>query len=878
MRLAHKVRKLAGNLFRRQQVEETLDSELKLYIQELTDRNLAQSMAPDEARRQALVEAGGIEQIKEQVREAWLGIGIETSFQDARYACRSLLRSPGFTAIVVATLTLGIGANLTMFTLMRAVLWRPLPYPDPNRIVMLQVDARNVPNTGATMQELQGLRDRSRSLQQVSMIGPVDANLESAGEMEHVTAASVSDDFLPLLGARPALGRMLESRIDEGKTQVLAILISNQLWRRRFASDPGVVGRSVRVNNLTVQIAGVMPAGFRLYLPPSINALEQIDVWFPYGIDLTLPYRGIPLAARLRPGFTLDQANAELQTLVAQFEREHPESYTGGKGRITAHSLHDEMTRDARPALFLLSAAVGFVLLIACVNVANLMLARGSARQRELEIRRALGAGRIRILRQLFAESLLLALASAALGLLCARFSLEAIGRLGATHIPLQSRIGMDASVIVSALFLSVVTSALFGLLPAWRLASGRTGSSLRAGRAETAGSSARSLQRTLVIAEVALSIVPLACGGLMLRSFVNLLHVPLGFHPSNVVTAKVPMDLRRFPETEQRWALLLDVLSRVRALPGVRSASAASPLPLAPDQQTRRVGPLERPDAPPVLATQQTSLPGYLDVIGTPLREGRDFTTADILDKRNVTIVNERLAKQLWPQGAVGKRLAIYRTGWRQELEVVGVTATVRSTQVRDDNILHFIIPYSLYPVEMSLVVKTDEPLTRIAPQIKSAVDAAHTGRAAFEIRPMSDYVSDSIGDTRFILFVLAAFAGASVVLAAVGLYGTLAYLTAQRTREFGIRMALGSSVKAIAAIVIRESMLLSAAGAAFGLAAVVAVTRVIRQLLYEVHPLDGITLLAIVGLVTIVALGAAGVPAWRVTQIDPQTSLRSE
>jgi predicted permease len=877
-RIAHKITRLVGNLLHRQQAEDTLDAELQVYVEELTDRNLAKGMPPEEARRQALIEAGGIDQIKEEVREAWLGNAIETTLQDARYACRSLLRSPGFAAIVIATLTLGIGANLTMFTLMRAVLWRPLPYPDPNRIVMLQVDARNVPNTGATMQELQSLRDRSRSLQQVATISPVDANLESAGEMEHVTAASVSDDFLPLLGARPALGRMIEARIDEGKNQVLAVLISDGLWRRRFAADPAVIGRSVRVNNLTMQITGVLPAGFRLFLPPSLNAMEQIDVWFPYGIDLKLPYRGIPLAARLRPGVTLDQANAELQTLVAQFEREHPESYTGGKGRITARLLHDEMTRDARPALFLLSGAVGFVLLIACVNVANLMLARGSARQRELEIRRALGAGTIRIVRQLFAEGLVLAVASAALGLLCARFCLEAIGRLGSTHIPLQSRIGMDAPVMFSALFLSVVTSALFGLLPAWRLASGHTSSSLRAGRTETAGSAARRLQRALVIAEVALSIVPLACGGLMLRSFMNLLHAPLGFNPASVVTARLPMDFRRFPQTEQRSALLRDILDRLRALPGVHAASAASPLPLAPDQQMRRVGPAEQPDAPPILATQQTAIPGYLDAIGTPLLQGRDFTDADIGTKRNVTIVSERLAKQLWPEGAIGKRLAVYRTGWHQDLEVIGVTATVRSTQVRDENILHFILPYSLNAVEMSLVVRTNEPLDSFAPEIKSAVEAAHNGRAAFDIRPMSDYVSNSIGDTRFIMFVLAAFAAASIVLAAVGLYGTLAYLTAQRTREFGIRMALGSSVKNIAAIVIRESVVLSAAGAALGLIGVVAVTGAIRELLYGVRPLDGVTLFAIVGLIALVALGAAGVPAWRVTQIDPRTSLRSD
>jgi predicted permease len=892
MPLASKIKRLFGNLLRRRQVEDTLDAELRTYVDELTERNIANGMPREEARRQALVEAGGIEQIKEEVREAWLGQGIATTFQDIRYACRSLLRSPGFMTVVVATLVLGIGANLTMFSLMRAVLWRPLPYPEPNRIVMIQVDARNVSNTGATMGEVLDLRERSRSFEQVSMISSVDdANLEYAGETEHVTAASVSDDFLPLLGAGTALGRTLNSQIDESEERFLAVLISDELWRRRFSADRGVIGKGVRINNLDVQIVGVLAPGFRLFLPPSVNDLEQIDVWLPYGMSAARRYRGIPIAARLRPGVTLDQANAELQTLAAQFEHDYPDFYSGGKGwqaspsdtalgvklRFTARLLHEEMTRDARPALFLLSGAVAFVLVIACVNVASLMLARGSARQRELEIRRALGAGRIRIIRQLLTESLVLAAVAAAIGLLCARFGLEAIGRLSASHIPLQSRIRMDAPVALFAVALAVVTSMLFGLLPAWRLASGKTGDPLRAGRAETAGSGARRLQRTLVAAEVALSIVPLACGGLMLRSFLNLMHAPLGFNPDNVVTAKVPVNFERYPKTEQRWAVLKDALERVRALPGVQSASAANPLPLA-GQESRRVGRPDQPEVPPILATQQIAIPGYLGVIGTPLLQGRDFTEDDIAVQRNVTIIDERLANRLWPEGAIGKRLAVYRTGRRHDLEVVGVTSAVRVTRVRDENTPHFIMPYGDYSNEMSLVIKTHQTAQQMAPGIKLVVDAAHGGRAAFDIAPMSDYVSDSIGDTRFILFVLAAFAAASVLLAAVGLYGTLTYLTAQRTREFGIRLALGSSAKAIVAIVIRESVLLTVAGTALGLIGVAAVTGAIRELLYVVRPLDGMTLIAVVALVGMVALAAASVPAWRAGRIDPQALLRSE
>jgi putative ABC transport system permease protein len=421
------------------------------------------------------------------------------------------------------------------------------------------------------------------------------------------------------------------------------------------------------------------------------------------------------------------------------------------------------------------------------------------------------------------------------------------------------------------AVVLSVVTSVAFGLLPGWRFASGQA---LRAGRMGTAGSGARRLQRMLVVAEVALSIVPLVCAGLMLRSFVNLLHAPLGFNPANIVTAQVPIDLKKYPKVEQRWALLRDVMDRVRALPGVERVSAAKPLPLV-DQQTRRVGRLDQPDVQPILATQQGAVPGYLAVIGTPLLAGRDFTDEDIATHRAVTIIDEHLAKRLWPEGAMGKRLAVYRTGWRHELEVVGITAGVRATSLRDDNIPHFMLPDE-YPA--SLVIQTHLTAARMEAGIQRAVAAAHSGRVAFSIVPMSDYVAESIGDVRFILFVLAGFAGASVLLAAVGLYGTLAYLTAQRTREFGIRLALGSSVRSIVAIVLRESVVLAAVGVVLGLLGAAACTRAIGELLYGVRPLDATTLASVVGLVAMVALGAAGVPGWRAARIDPQESLRSE
>ena len=819
-----------------------------------------------------------------------LGQGIETTLQDVRYACRSLVRSPGFTVIVIATLALGLAANLTIFSLMRAVLWRPLPYPEANRIVNIRVDARNVTNTGATRRELLSLQERSRCLEAVSTIDGADANLEYAGGIESVTAAEASDNFLPLLGGRPPLGRTLDSHVDASAQKPLAVLISDQLWHRKFSADPVVIGKSIRVNDVDVQIAGVLPAGFHLFLPPSITDLEHVDIWFPYRIDPTVPYRGVPILARLKPGVTLEQANAELQTLAAQFERENPGFYSGPNGwqaspfdrgpgakvHFAAQLLHDDMTSEVRPRLFLLSALVVFVLLIACSNVANLLLARGLARQRELSIRRALGAPRYRIIRQIVVESLVLALVSAGIGLLSAQVVVKAIAHQNAWHFPLQARIAIDGSVMVFALFLSVVTSILSGLIPAWRLTATTTGQ-LHAGRSETTRSAARRLQRTLVVMEIALSIVPLVCGGLMLRSFLNLLHTPLGFDPSNVVTAFMPLDSRRYPTLEQKWILLRSVLDKVRAIPGVESASAADLLPLQ-GQASRRVGRKDRPDSPPILATQQFALPGYLHTIGTALREGRDFADEDIATHRGVAIIDQGLARRLWPEGAIGKRLVIYRTGRRDEVEVIGVTNSARLTRVRDQNTPHFILPYGDYPSGMSLVMKTPNSTEKLAPQIKAAVDEVRPGQAVLDIRGMREYVLDSIGDTRFMVFVLTVFAGASVLLAAVGLYGTLTYLTLQRTREFGIRLAIGSSLEAIIAIVVQESAMLTLVGTALGLLGASAIVGTIRGMLYGVHPLDGMTFVGAAGLVGIIALGSATIPAWRAARIDPQISLRSE
>jgi predicted permease len=877
MRLPAQIQRLFHNLFRRDQLESVLDEELNGYIDEMAARKMSAGMAPAEARRQARMEAGGVEQVKEEVREAWLGNAIETAIRDLRYAFRTLRRAPGFTAVVLFTLALGIGGTVTMFSVMNATLWRPLPYPSPHRIVFVQFDARGVADAGAAPAEVLDLQARSRLLEHVSIFGGADANLEYNGEAEHVAAASVSDDLLPLLGAGTALGRPLNSRTDI-PDMVRNILISDSLWRRRFAADPAVVGREVSVNNLPMQIAGVLRPDFRAYLPASSDSTEHVDIWFPSGIENTRQYRGFCVIARLKPGATLVQANAELAALAADFVREHPDTYRNGKLRITARSLQGELTRQARPALFLLAAAVGFVLLIACVNVANLMLARGAARQRELAIRRAVGAGTVRLMRQMLTESLVLAVGAGAIGLMLASVSLAAIGKFAGAHLPMQSRIAIDGPVVLFAVALTVGVTLLFGVLPALRLASGRASDPLRAGRSETAAPGARLLQRGLVVAEVALSIVPLVCCGLILRTFVNLVEVPLGFNPAGVVTAKLPLNFKLYPDDGQRWPVYRDVLERLRAIPGVDAVSAASPLPFASWQVMRRVGRAEQPEIPGIVATQQTALDGYLPLVGTQLLQGRDFTAEDITANRPVVMVDDRMARRLWPEGALGRRLAIESGKTRQELEIVGITAPVRVTSLRDDDIPHYFVPFHVYSIEMTAVIKTRETAASLAPAIRRAVTAANTGRAAFDIRPMDTYVADSIGDTRFLLVVLAVFAASCVLLASVGLYGTLAYLISRRTREFGIRLALGSAIPAIVALVVREGALLTASAAAIGLAGALAAAGAIRQFLYNVTPFDLSTLAAVIGLLALVSIAAVAGPSWRAARIDPSTSLRCD
>lgn len=814
-----------------------------------------------------------------QLRSQVLLLDGAVMLRELRYGCRSLLRTPGFVAVVIVTLGIGIGANVTMFSVMYSVLWRPLPYPHADRLVLVSATVKSVADAGLSPREAQALRTQTTTLEHIAAVSGVDANLDVDGDLERVFAVSANDDALVALGgAPPALGRLLEEKVDVGDPWVRSVVISDGLWRRRLAADPSVIGRHIQMNNIDVEIVGVLRPGLRVFLPAASNAAEDVDVWFPRGVDGDGRFRDPATFAQLKPGVTLAQAQAELATVARRFVHDSPEAYENGELRLRVSPMQDVLTARVRPALIALGVAVAFVLLIACVNVTNLMLARAKGRARELAVRRALGAGRARVVRELLLESFVLAALGGVAGLVCGYLGVQWLDWLRPTHLPRQSQISVDTVVALYSVAISAAVCVVFGVVPAFRLTRHEDAEALKQGRNGTSAPGVQRVQRALVIAEVALSIIPLIGGGLMLRTFWNLTNAPIGFDPSGLLTAKVAMSHRAFPDAKSQWTLNRTAIDRVKNLPGVVDVSAASPLPLAPLQTTRRFRREEAPDGSGVLATVQMAFPGYLDLTRTRLREGRDLTDDDETLVRAVAMLDERLAKELWPDGAIGKRVSMQVGRDTQVLEVVGVTNPVRMTQVRDADVANVFVPYHVLPRDVSLVIRTNESAVTLGPMIRQAVESLGTGRPVTDIRPMHDYIDDSLGETRFTMLLLVGFAIASLLLAAVGVYGTLAYLIAQRTEEFGVRMALGATARSLVGLVVSEGALMTAIGAIAGLAGAMALAQGISGLLYGVTTLDATTVLGVLGLISLSSLAAAGVPAWRAARVDPVVALRTE
>jgi putative ABC transport system permease protein len=800
--------------------------------------------------------------------------------RDVRFGIRLLLHAPAFTVIALATLALGMGAATAIFSVVDAVLLKPLPFPHPERLVAIfeKNAAQNQFKLFVAGGNFLEWRHETRALAAAGAFQNIHVNLTEGpnGHMdpEEISAQRVSAELLPLLGVQPVVGRLF--RPDEDRPGgVPPVLLGNDLWRRKFGADGSVVGKSIRLSDQSYTVAGVLPAGFR------IMGLAA-DVCIPMALDpndtRAAHSRSLTVIARLRPGATIEQARAELDTIGDRLERADPVLNRGW--RPSVFPLREELVGEVRQPLVVLAGAVGFLLLMACVNVANLLLARGAGRRREIAIRMAMGATRGRVARQLLAESLLLALAGGAQGLLLAWGGVAILARIGHTGIPRLGEARLDWRLFLFALGASVATGILFGLAPAI-LASGSTLNTalVEEGRGRTTARSGRLLRHALVVSEVALAVLVLIGATLLIRSFARLRAVDLGFQPSGLVTLRLPLAGVRNTAAERRIAFLQQARDRVAALPGVSAVAAVDTLPLHGFGFGTTFAVAGRPvPEPRPIGLVRAVTPGYFRTMGLPLLEGRDFTAADTAQTGLTLLVSRTLARRFWPRGgAVGGRLVLDPGG--RLAEIVGVVGDVKPDRIAGEDWLTIYCPFAQNAFRgMSLAIRTSLPAAAVVPAAARAIHQVDPDQPVADARPMDDVVDDAVAGARFNTVVLAIFAQIAFVLAAVGVYGVVSYDVSQRTRELGIRLALGAQPAGVIRLVVGQAALLSGLGIAAGLAAAWALTRLMVTMLYRVEPTDAYTFTMIPALLAAVALIAGYLPSRRAMALDPARALRHE
>jgi len=801
---------------------------------------------------------------------------------DVRYGLRQLRRTPGLTAAAVVTLALGIGANAAIYSVVEAVLLRPLPVPDPERVVVVEQTSREaepLPLSPGNFVDFGARQDVFEAFGAAS----ARSLILTGGEPERLTGANASPGFLEVIAGTPLHGRLLQASDAAPGAEPVAVL-SDALWKRRFAADPGVVGRTIAINDQLHTIVGVAP--------PGLQYPEGAENWMPLVFERgeLLPAERnshyLEVVARLAPGISLERARGRLEGIAAQLGEEYPPSNAGFGARL--EPLHDRIVGPVRFSLFLLLGAVGFVLLIACANVANLLLARASARRREMAVRAALGAGRARLVRQLLTESLLLAGAGGAAGLAIATWCLEVIRRLGPADVPRLAEAGVDPGVLLFAAAASVVTGITFGLAPALAGGRGELGEALREGDRAGERRSGKRLRAALVVAEMALAVVLLAGAGLMLRTVWALVAIDPGFEPRGVLTATFFMPASRYEGPPQRAAFAERALARLQTLPGVEMAGATSHLPLAGGQLTYGFAIEGRPELAAAgdsggmpEADFRAVTPGYLDALRIPLRAGRGVAPSDAAGATPVAWINEAAARAYWPgEDPLGRRIQIARgrgtPPWR---EIVGIVGDLRHEGLAVPPRPEVYVPFAQDPLPyFAVTLRTGGDPAALAVPLRAAMHEVDADQPVSRLRPMADLVAASTSGTRFQGTLLGAFASIALLLAAVGIYGVMAHAVARRTREIGVRMALGAARGDILRLVVGHGMRLAAAGITLGIGGALALTRLLRAQLFGVAPTDPATFVCVTLGLAAVALAACWLPARRATRVEPLSALRAE
>jgi putative ABC transport system permease protein len=796
--------------------------------------------------------------------------------QDVRYALRVMLKARAVTLVALITLALGIGANAAIFSVINAVLLRPLPYPDPGRLVIVWQDlrARGGPATEWTGPSQHfDWKAQTDVFETLTSIRGWSASVAGGDMPESLTGEQVTREYFDVAGTRPALGRAFEEK-DDIPNAPRVVILSDGLWRRRFGGDRGVIGRSIPINGESHEVIGVMPRGFTpVYIP-------MAAMWRPMRLNPVNPSRNSAVFhtfGRLRPGVTIDQARARLDTLARQLQQAHPESDTG-KG-INPVPLQEQRVGSMKGSLLMLQGAVAFVLLIACVNIANLLLSRAAGRSGEIAVRRALGADRARIIRQLLTESVLLAVCGGGLGAILGSWGVSALKSLAPDGTPRMDEVTIDGRVLAFTVVLSLATGVVFGLVPAAHAARDRFGTALKAGGRSQLGDGGSRTRRVLIVAELALALVLLAGGGLLLRTFVALQRVDLGFNPSNVLQGFVLPPPAQYRTDAARLAFYESLRARIEQLPGVRQAALSSVIPLTGDSDTRLLiegRPAATRSSDALITWYRNVSANYFAAMEIPLQRGRLFQDREA---EPVAVINDTAAKRFWPgEEPIGRRISLNgdRGPWAT---IVGIVGDVQTTGARGSNVVETYVPYWQNPqAGINVVLKTaGEPHALIEP-MRRAVKEVDPGIAVASIATMDEIVGQSVGGARFYALLVGIFAGLALTLAAVGIYGVMSYAVAQRTRELGVRLALGAAERQIFGLIVGETLKLTAVGLALGLAGSIAVARQLKELLFGVPAVDAVTFGATALILVAVAFVATWLPARRATRIDPMVALRVE
>jgi putative ABC transport system permease protein len=797
----------------------------------------------------------------------------EEMFQDLRFGVRMLLKTPGFTFIAVLTLALGIGANTAIFSVVNAVLLRPLPFPEPEHIVRLWEShpPTNLPQFSVTFPTFLDWRSQNQVFTHMASYREDGFNLQAGDETKRVNGARVTVDFFSVMGVQPAAGRAFTSQEDAPGGE-RAVIISHALWQRSFGGDPQIVGQQLKVDGRPHTIVGIMPLGFRF---PEDN----IELWLPASLD---PNSGrgshfLRVLGRLKPGATLEQARAELDTIAVRLEQSHPDSNKGW--RVFMLPLHEAISGQMQRPLQILLGAVLFVLLIGCANVANLLLSRNAARERELAIRAALGAGRGRIIRQLLTESFLLALLGGVGALLLAAGGVKMLATLGPRNIPRLNEAAIDLPVLAFTLVVALLTGLIFGLAPAWQHARLNLNASLKEG-ARMAGVGARRLRQLLVVAEIAFALSLLIGSGLMLKSFLRLQQVAPGFDARSALTLQLNLAPSQYASTEQRAAFLQRVLERLNALPGVEVAAATHRLPL---RGNSAIGyQIEGREASVSGGNDRVNFrsvsPEYFRAMGTPLVAGRTFSDEEAWQRPSAVIINQKFQRLRFPdENPLGKRIRF--GGGGPPLTIVGIAADAKESGLNVETEPCVYVPYAgIASPQMALVLRTRTEPLNLAAAANASVRGIDAEQSVSGISTLEDLVRETVAQPRFNTGLLALFALLALLLAAVGIYGVIAYSVTQRIQEIGLRVALGAEPRDIMKLVIGQGMKLVAIGLGLGMIAALGLTRWLNTLLFDVEATDPLTYAVIAVLLATAALLACYIPARRAMKVDPLVALRHE